>query len=178
MTADRFVELFVQLGLKETYWANLEVSIRRLRIFLLAFTLLAVVAGTAFVLARIGPDNDNFQSIGSNLAPLFWIWLGILVIFPAVLWFTTRKALRDPRIQAGFHYRISNAGIESLGFAGRTELNWSAFVAARETTGAFQLFVSRGVFHFLPKRCFASPQEIDLAREIIRANISKAKLSR
>jgi hypothetical protein len=177
MSADRFVDLFIQLGLKETYWANLGVSVRRLRIFLLAFALLAVFTGTAFVLAHVGAEDDNFQSIGSNLAPLFWVWLVILIIFPAVLWFTTRKALRDPRTQGGFHYRISDAGIESRGSAGSTELNWSAFIAARETTEAFQLFISGSRFHFLPKRCFASPQEIDLAREIIRANISKAKLS-
>jgi YcxB-like protein len=176
MSADRAVDLFIKLELKETFWANLGVIARRLRFVLIPIVLLTPLTGAILIAGRLHPDSYDWQNISSNVAPLFWFSVAYLPFLAIITWLAARMYLRDYRVRDGFQCRISDAGIIYKGFAVSVELSWVAYIMARETKVAFQLYVTRSYFHLLPKRCFASQEDIDLVREIIRAYCPNAKL--
>jgi hypothetical protein len=97
-------------------------------------------------------------------------------VFPVASLINTRKAFRDTRAVNGVKYRISPETIRVEGSTGVSDLNWTAFLRVRETTPAFLLFATTTTFHLIPKRCFATNDDIFRFREIIRENIPNAKL--
>jgi hypothetical protein len=102
----------------------------------------------------------------------------VCVLLPLVAFLAARKAMNDPRTKAGFKYHFSRDAIQIEGLSGRSELNWNAFVDVREVPDAFFLFLNRQLFHVIPKRCFASGDEVSAFREILRDKFPKAKTLR
>jgi hypothetical protein len=112
----------------------------------------------------------------ATVRPLFIYGVAALFVIFALPGLAVARRLRDPRAKNGFTYIVSNEGVRVEGSAGRAENNWTAFLRAREAHRVFSLFVTRDSFHVLPKRCFASPEDMDLFRAIVRANLPAAKL--
>jgi hypothetical protein len=177
MPNDDAIDLFVKVDFWELYRANLEFAVRQARFFLIGAAFLALATGSVLVHAN-SPDlqDDRWITFAQNVKPLFTLSFIFLFIFPVTSLINTRKAFRDPRAANGFKYRVSPETIRVEGSSGVSDLNWTAFLRARETSPAFWLFVTPTIFHLIPKRCFATNDDIVRFREIIRVNIPKAKL--
>jgi hypothetical protein len=76
-------------------------------------------------------------------------------------------------------YAISDSGIRMEGGSIKTELGWSAFTSARESSRGFMLYLGKGKrsMHWLPRHGFASIGEVNRCRELIRNKIAANKLS-
>ena len=176
MDKERFLNLFVKHQFGELYSANLKHAALRLRFFSIPAGVILVLLGSILIIAHLRRSIEtDWSNLAENLEPLFLLMVAFFVLIPVLALIGTQRTLRDPRTKNGFTYDVSNHGIRCEGSAGRFDMNWTAFTRAREVSDAFLLYVTRDNFHLFPKRCFA-PGEIDLFREIIRANLAGAKL--
>jgi hypothetical protein len=177
MPSENAIDLTVKHQFKELYAANLKSVFYRLKYILFGALVLLATNGYLLVYAGTHPSDDRWVALADNLKPLFFVVFIIVVLWIPILYLIhTRRVLRDPRTKSGYKYHVTIHGIRVEGSAGLSDLNWSAFVGAREESTAFWLYVSRTTFHLIPKRCFNSDAEIVEFRDIIRSNISKAKL--
>lgn len=102
--------------------------------------------------------------------------LVVVLSIPIPTLLTTRKLFRDPRAKSGAKLQITNDGIRIESSTGSHELNWTAFLEALEVSTAFWFLATRTSFVIVPKRCFDTNDDLVQFREVIRANIAKAKL--
>ena len=177
MPNENAIDLFVKLEFGELYLSNLKFSIRRQRYLLLIIAVFLAVVGS--LLIHIGlqdPPDDRWTAFADNIKPLFYVMSLVVLSIPVTVLLYTKKLLRDPRAKNGSKYHVTTDGVRVEGSAGTADLNWTAFLQAREISTAFWLFVTTATFHLIPKRCFATNDDLVQFREIIRANIPKTKL--
>jgi hypothetical protein len=76
-------------------------------------------------------------------------------------------------------YAISESGIAMDGGSIKIDLAWTAFTFAKESPRGFLLYLGKGKrsLHWLPRHGFASTEEINRCRELIRDKIAASKLS-
>jgi len=177
MPAERVVDLKVQTRFGEMYSAFLRFSFHKLRLLFFVAALIFVLTGLVLIHAnQVDPPDDRWTNFAENVKPLFNLaWIFFLLI-PVTSLLNAARIQRDPRTKGGFNYHITDGGIRVEGSTGSNDYNWTAFSEASEVSGAFFLFVTGALFHIIPKRCFASPEDINVFREIIRTNVSKSKL--
>lgn len=162
----------------ELYWANLKHFLSRLKFVLITLAVFLCAVGAILAVGAVTHTNiaDTRPDFIANVRPLFILCAAVFVGAFALPWVATSKGLRDPRRKNGFTYYVSNQGVRVEGSVARSELDWTAFTKAAESRGAFSLFTTRHSFHLLPKRCFASPDEIELFRMLVRTNVPAARL--
>jgi hypothetical protein len=177
MPNEKTIDLFVKLKFGELYLATLKFVIRKRKVVLIGAAFLAVVTGSIIIHAN-SPDlqDDRWIGVAQNVKPLFNIMWICMALFPVTTLISTWRILRDPRAKNGFKYRVASEGIRVEGSAGTSDYNWTAFIGAREISTAFFLFVTGATFHLIPKRSFATSDDLVQFREIIRASIPRAKL--
>ena len=113
-----------------------------------------------------------------NSKSLFWVFgIPILVVFFSPM-LSAQKALTDERLKRGIKYQFSDAGIHVESSVAKADLQWAAIRHVIETGSAFLLLPSANIAHTLPKRCFATAEDVASTRELLRTNIPKAKLRR
>ncbi len=176
MPSENVIDLAVKHQFRELYAASLKSFLYRLKYTLIVALIILVGNSYLFVYASSRPSDDQWVTLADNFKPLFYVVLIVLLWIPILILIHTRKVLRDPRTKGGYEYHVTTHGIRVEGSAGTSDLNWTAFVSAREVSTAFWLFVSKTTFHLIPKRCFTSDADIVAFREIIRSNILMAKL--
>lgn len=178
MNQDYSLEFFVKHEFGELYWANLKHFLSRFKLIVVPLALVLCAVGAILVYGSITHLHiaESRPDFISNLSPLLMYGAGAVVMIFALPAVASAKNLRDPRSKNGFTYNVSNDGVRVDGSAGRSENNWTAFVRATEARSAFSLFVTRDSFHLLPKRCFASSEDIDRFRTIIRTNVPATRL--
>lgn len=175
MTNDS-IEILVRHEFKELYSANLRWLLHKTRWFLFFFAVIVVFIAAVLIYAEThhSPDFDSAKII-NGFESWYFIVPMICVLIPLMPFIAARKAMRDPRTKAGFKYRFSRDAIQLEGAAGKSELNWAAFVDVREVPAAVFLFINRQFFHLIPKRCFTTPQDLASFREILRDKFPRVK---
>jgi hypothetical protein len=176
MPGENAVDLFVKHQFGELYLANLKFTLYNLRYTLVVALIILVSNAYLFVYASSRPPYDHWVTMAEDFTPLFYVVLIALLLIPVFALRDTKRIVRDPRTKDGYKYHVTVQGAHIEGSAGTSDLNWSAFIRAREMQNAFWLFVTKSNFHLIPKRCFASDADIVQLREIIRANIPDSKL--
>lgn len=177
MTTPNAIDLTVQARFGELYSAFLKYSLHKLRFMLLIALLIFILSGLALIHASsFDPPDDRWTNLALNVKPLFTLSWVFLLIVPVTSLINAAKTFRDPRRSSGFKYLVTDSGMHIDGSTGSSDLNWTAFLEVREVSGAFFMFVTGALFHIVPKRCFSSTEDMIRFREIIRANIPKAKL--
>ncbi|WP_445145238.1 YcxB family protein [Dyella sp. Tek66A03] len=108
--------------------------------------------------------------------PTTWILPGILayLAFTAFVW-VPRKVRRSYSQRKDFQHEISMM-VTSAGVAARTEQGnsvkpWSDYLKWKEGKSVFLLYLSDQLFQIVPKRFFATHEDIDAFRNIIRQSI-------
>lgn len=175
MQNERTVHLHVKLETKELFQANLGSLINRLKVSAILYCSVFAMCVGVLILHAFHPTEIS-ESRVEQFTPTLMALLAPAFVLPMLLWFQACKVTDDPRAKLGFDVTVSDSGYCAVGSTGRVELQWNAFLSARETASSFQLYVSKATFYIVPKRCFASETEMLLARDIIRAHIPRAKL--
>jgi hypothetical protein len=179
MSNERAINVPVQHEFKDYFSANLRWLLHKLRWSLLVLGLITifVVSVSIYAWTHDAPNMDSAKII-AGFRPWYFIVPLVCVLLPFVAYTAAKKAMSDPRTKAGFKYHFSRDAIQIEGLSGRSELNWNAFVDAREVPNAFFLFLNRQLFHVIPKRCFAGSDDVSALREILREKFPKAKTLR
>jgi len=108
-----------------------------------------------------------------------------LVVWPALLLVTVRwnasRTAKDllknsPALRGPTRWSFSDAGIQVSGPTGNSNVEWKAFIKAQETEPQFLLYPYTHIAYVIPKRYFAGQEEIRDFREMLRRNVSEAKL--
>ena len=76
--------------------------------------------------------------------------------------------------EGGHFWRFSDEGVEFRGPTVEAKFLWSTWIAFAESAECFLLFPQREQAHMIPKRAFASAEEIDRFRSLARGRIVPA----
>jgi YcxB-like protein len=87
-----------------------------------------------------------------------------------------REYKSDPLVKREITYIISSQEIHQKIGKSNNYLEWEQIRTAYENTEMFRLYVSRAKAIVLPKRYFASEEEIQLLKRLITKNLSKDKV--
>ena len=108
--------------------------------------------------------------------PVTWILLGSVayLAFMAFVWFP-RKIRRSYSQRKDFQHEISMMA-SSTGLEMRTEQGynlkpWSDYLNWKEGRSVFLLYLSDNLFQMVPKRFFATHEDIDAFRDVIRESV-------
>jgi hypothetical protein len=88
----------------------------------------------------------------------------------------SREYKSDPLVKKEITYIISSQEIHQKIGKSNNYLEWEQIRTAYENTEMFRLYVSRAKAIVLPKRYFASEEEIKLLKRLITKNLSKDKV--
>lgn len=177
MSGDSCVKVFVTLEYWDAYWTAVLLTARTARKLLWIFGVMATLWLFLLVSVQIWPrpEADWQQMMRNDNRLMIVLLLPIFIVFGAPL-LSARKVLIDERIKRGIRYQFSDGGIHVESSVATADLQWAAIRHAVETRSAFLLLPSANVAHTLPKRCFASAEDVAATREFLRRNVPKAKL--
>jgi hypothetical protein len=125
----------------------------------------------AMLMNLVAPAGERSMLYGLDVA----IALPFLVYFfpHPILFLAVRIMFRDnPRLAEPTRYIFSASGVLAESYAGRSDLKWTAYRRIRETSKYLLLYTSPRVAGTLPKRCFASENDIRFFRELVRASVN------
>lgn len=176
MANENAINLVLKYAFRELFFENLKFTIYRLRYSLLCALIILATNAYLFLYAYSRPPDDRWVKLADDFQFPFWTMLVLVVAVPIGCLIHARRFLRDPRTKDGWKYRISQNGVQIEGVTGNSNLNWVAFVGARERSKVFWLYVAKARIHLIPKRCFTCNDDIVQFRELIRTNVLKAKL--
>lgn len=109
-----------------------------------------------------------------------WIWLGAAALFAGMtllrnaLW--RRAYPRLVKYTAPITASFTASEVETTSAQGHTILPWSTFRRYAETPDYFFLFLNRRDFSIIPKSAAPDPLQIEALRELITANLPRAKM--
>ncbi len=137
---------------------------------LLLLTALAVVFAL-FMVARNTP-TAGLSRAALEQAPILMFGILPLAIYGTLLWQGKQMVAQQQKVHERTHYSFTENGFEIRITADEKTHEgggeWTAFTRVVETEGDFMLFLPGSVGIFLPKRCYKSPEDIQLFREYAR----------
>ncbi len=142
---------------------------------LLGIGLVLLVVGVWALLEVIkGP----FPLSPSSWGPVvFVLLLGIFVL--ATPYITVRRALATSRIlNEPIQGTASDEGIMVSSTFGKSELPWGAFYRARASADVVLLYISANQFHLVMKDFFATAEDWESFKVLVRANVKTKRSSK
>jgi hypothetical protein len=131
----------------------------------------------AILLALVGlvVTEDAGRVVCFALAAFFASYLTVLLPWSlrraAYASYATDLAMQQPT-----NFRFSSDGVGVANALVSGSFLWQAYWKAAETRHGFLVFLANNRAHILPKRCFASSEDMERFREIVRAALGeKAK---
>jgi len=98
----------------------------------------------------------------------FWIFV------PLSAWLGARQYMRHLAPgQTQQRLRISQEGLEQQDGQAYGRNSWETVLSAYETGDAFYLRAAGPLLRLIPKRAFATPTDVDIARRIMREHLGK-----
>ena len=94
--------------------------------------------------------------------------VGTLIKYGAPYWAARSFVRKNPDKLGPNHHEVGPGGTTYQSVHGEGKLAWTAFHQIRETPHLFLLYIQSNFAQIVPKRCFGSPAEITLYREIVR----------
>jgi len=108
-----------------------------------------------------------------------------MLILPAIFFYfyfvaphlTARSILKQSaNLRSAIHYTISDDGITQEAATSQSQLGWATYIKAQETKDFFLLYMRKSMAHSIPKRAFASADEISQFREMLRRHVKNVSL--
>lgn len=109
-----------------------------------------------------------------------WIWIGAGGLFATIT--VARNAIwqraypKMVKYTAPITATLCDTAVETTSAEGHSRLPWTKFRTYAETPDYFFLFLDRRRFSILPKSALSDDLEIDALRELITANLPRAKM--
>jgi hypothetical protein len=128
-----------------------------------------ILAGLQIFLVRffLGDNPFLISDLGPNL-----VWFLVLSLFSALSWAQQPVAqglsAANPGLSRTKSVDISGVGITVCDPFSRSESQWQAFATCHETKSLFLLFTDPKTCLMLPKRAFASEEELNAMRALMR----------
>lgn len=168
MSQARIIEVHADPSLRDFYWGNLLVcgtlEPRRLILFVLSIVFLGAMVWKVLSASENEVLADSSIVVGWVLFPLL---LACLVF--GLPYLTIRRQVRqNPKVLGPTDYVFSEKGVEMTGRFGRSEVQWGAFIAVRETKRFFLLHTLPRQAYLVPKRCFSSNAEAVEFRNLLK----------
>jgi len=178
MTDPQSIELTVQLNQNDIYRANVAIIWGRHKIHeWVGIAACAAVIG-GFLFAVISSQTSEMPAIWSGSA--FGVMFAPVFLYAMVYgssYSSAHSILRNtPALQGPTVWAFTENGISVVGPTARGELQWNSFLQVRETREQFLLYQSKNLANVIPKRSFATHEEISRLREMIRRQVPTASL--
>ena len=117
---------------------------------------------------------EHRQSLTDPMSWIFPVFL-VYVAFITFIW-VPRKVRRTYAQRKDLHHDISmvvtNSGIASQTERGNSTKPWSDYLKWKEDKNIFLLYLSDQMFQMVPKRFFATHEDIDAFRSMVRHSIA------
>ncbi len=165
----------IKLTQSEVYWANVYIVAQQLRVFLWIWVGVGVLTVFLYCLAWINPHPGiEWQETLRGTKPLlFALVIPLFLVFLSPM-LNARKFFADPRNAQPTRYQFSDSGVLIEHSTGNGDLNWTAFVKAKETRSCFLLYVTKAWARVIPKRCLADQAEVTALRELVRKHLPQS----
>jgi hypothetical protein len=125
------------------------------------------VAFLAYMLYSLISISDDWQYRVAFVVILVVV-VGTLIKYGAPYWSARSFIRKNPDKLGPNRHEVGPEGTTWQSVQGEGRLAWSAFHQIRETPDLFLLYIQSNFAQIIPKRCFGSPAEITLYREIVR----------
>jgi hypothetical protein len=86
-----------------------------------------------------------------------------------------RQWKRQPQLHRRVKYEIDPDSVRVTTETSTGEMTWANFIRFVESKNLFLLYPNKIVFHMIPKRAFASAEEMDSFRELATSKIAPSK---
>ncbi|MDF1852226.1 MAG: YcxB family protein [Verrucomicrobiales bacterium] len=111
----------------------------------------------------------------SAASPIGWILLVAGVILAALVpirSFLHRRAYREnPAFSGLTSVSFEDEVIEVVSLVGESRLSWSVYLSAMESDFFFLPMISKRSFSIIPKRAFATEDDLDAFRELLESKL-------
>lgn len=138
-----------------------------------SFLILIGIAGLMFLIGVFLWIGAGFEQ--APYAPLLVFLLPILLFFSVLLqpWLASRQVNKNERMRTETTWTVSDDGLLVTTGYGQSKIDWETFGKVVETGDYFLLLYSwnRRLFQIIPKRAFASPDEMADFREYLKRHI-------
>jgi hypothetical protein len=141
-------------------------SLRQRTTWINAIIVFGVMIGILYFV--YGPESFSFYSI---LMLLIAVPLAVLIATVGLFPYVTRfQMTRDPASAMRQEWSFSETELQQITEHSQGRISWQMFKCYRESRDAFYLIRRSNprLFHILPKRAFASPQDIERLRELLK----------
>jgi hypothetical protein len=152
--------------------SSLRQSLVRQKVVLVVVALLLAMAALPLVAAVRHAENPQVPFQPASFLQTAVGVLGVAYLFgvlPVVLARRTNPALVDHEQVLSF----SDEGMDAVTGAGSAKIPWKSWVGYRETEGFFLLQFGPRAFQALPKRVFATPQELIDFRNLLKQKLRR-----
>ncbi len=154
---------------KEVVVPHLVMSVFCVTFFFACATLLVASVTEGFT-------TDSFSRYLPFTLPLVLALVGIPLVSALVVWsFAKRKAMQSYSHRPAFHslvkFILSSSGMCFESKSALGTLDWKSLTIAFETDESFCMGPSTSDVFVLPKRCFASVEEVKTVRKLVRAMV-------
>jgi len=135
--------------------------------FVLSLAVIAVVISLYFALV----DREGF------FIPIFLV---VMLAYLAFLFFfimpkRVRKIFwQQKTMQSPYSFTVTDEAVITKSDVGDMKLTWGYFVKWKEGKNLFMMYQSDVLYHMVPKRCFASPEEMTQFRQLLQAKLGPA----
>lgn len=138
-------------------------------LFMGAFLLLWICLPLISYVGYVGTGITHRYSASEFVLPAVGLLLLALVFgwSPIAAYRKTNPAFRDQEQE----FRFTDAGAEFRTGISEAKLDWQVWLRYKETPQFFMLFPGSTVMHILPKRAFASPEDLESLRVMLRTRI-------
>jgi hypothetical protein len=177
MSEQSTIEIVVQLEQNDVTRANRDIALGRFTLYgwvVFGISSAVLSAMVAFLIFRQGTGLEILLVGFVGLVG----WPALLV---AVIHLNSRKAAKSllqstPSLQGPTHWLFSDGAIRLDSATGSSHLEWTTYVRIRETAVQFLLYPQIQIAHVIPKRCFATKEQVTRFREMVRRQVPTATL--
>lgn len=137
------------------------------------FAVLVLLSMFSFYLEGITPSRNLFVLLLPPVAILFIAILGFLVR----PWQAGNRANKNERMTAEVTWEATDEYIIMKSIHAESKSDWGNFKKAFENDEFFffNLSAAKNLYHFLPKRAFESPEQLETFRVLVKARMPGLK---
>ncbi|HEY8349029.1 MAG TPA: YcxB family protein [Clostridia bacterium] len=142
------------------------------------YIIVAVLLITGIVTAVLGFDDAELKAFTVRMFSVLLILIQVLYLVPALsMYLRLRNSFRKSRLlQAVQHYRIFDDRIESWSENERVALPWKDVYFIYELKPCFAIYPAPGMVFLIPRRCFASQEQLDLFISVLESEADRKKI--
>lgn len=157
------IEIKFRLTTRELYWVYFHVLLRLWLLIPIVLCMIALVALSAWM-DRVAHTNYlipilRFVTVAAALVALSF----------ALPYLLARNTMRtSPLFKSEVRHIFSEAGVETLTTASRSNVGWEGFYRAVEIKDFVLLYMSSRVFYIVPKKAFADAVQLENFKSLLR----------